>query len=116
MSDSNAMEFDMPDTLPQAMWLEDIGSFHMNVVEVDPEPRDRNEALIEGFEVTFEVLDGTARANGVCSQLGRSFRHTFKNPSGAVSEDINRFRLGERAALLSRRARPSWAKRERRST
>lgn len=76
-------EFDMPDNVEPGRGFVEKGQYHLIISKVDTAPTKTNGAIIEGFKVTFQVLNGTLQQNGICTQTGKSFDELFNYPSPA---------------------------------
>lgn len=79
-----AYTYDAPETLDNTGGNQPKtpGTYHMCVVDVDEEPTGKNNSLLDGFQVTLEILDGTAKdSDGVCTEKGKQLRMMFFNPS-----------------------------------
>lgn len=57
------------------------GKYHFAILEsrIHPEKRDKS-GVLDGFEVKFQVREGTTRANGVCTEIGKVFTEDFIFP------------------------------------
>jgi hypothetical protein len=95
-----AFTLDLPETIPSSSRVEEPGTYHVVVTEVEEEPRDKSGALLEGFKVHFEVLDGTTRVNNVCSQRGFTHEHMFFTPRPSDSEGSIKWNRAKQAAIL----------------
>ncbi len=93
-------EFELPETLPSSSRVQEPGFYHCVVTELDEEPRDRSNALMEGFKPTFEVLDGTARVNNVCTQRGFTHEQTLFSAKPGQSEGAIKWNKAKQAAFL----------------
>lgn len=93
-------EFDLPETLPSNNKVQEPGFYHCVVTEIDEQPRDKNNALMEGFKPTFEVLDGTARVNNVCTQRGFTHEQILFSPKPGQSEGGIKWSKAKQAAFL----------------
>jgi len=76
-----SFEFDAPETTESGRFLREAGTFHFAVTAVDEQPASRKGELLDGFRVEANVLDGTARANGHCSETDRVAEIMFFHPS-----------------------------------
>ncbi len=95
-----SFEFELPESLPTSNRVTEPGFYHCVVTEIDEQPRDRNDALIEGFKPTFEVLDGTVRANGVCTQRGCTYEQTLFSARPGQKEGAIKWNKAKQAAFL----------------
>jgi hypothetical protein len=93
------MTFDMPEKISSSNFLKEKGKYHVVVTAYDLEPRNKNNELIEGFTVDFEVLEGTVRHNNICTEVGKTYQHTFYNVAPNDSEKQKERKNAQRAAF-----------------
>jgi len=77
------MDFDAPSSAERGggNFIEEPGTYHVVVTDVNDEVMDSNNQLVEGFEVVVQVLDGTTRdKSGKCTQLDRTSKVRFRSP------------------------------------
>lgn len=55
------------------------GQYHVVVLDVAENPT-KGGKLIDGTDIEFQVLDGTVRANGRCSEVGKKVGELLFNP------------------------------------
>lgn len=79
----SAVDFDMPDTIEtggDANRLKKEGSFHFAIDNLDTEPVSEEGKALDGWRVSMQVLDGTVRENGVCTEKKKTIDILLFNP------------------------------------
>ena len=96
-----SMRFDLPPELPSSNYLEDPGTYHMVVTNVEEEPvSETSSKVINGFRVTFEVLEGTVRNAKGCTDIGKTLALIFWHPSPTDTENGRKWASAKQAAFL----------------
>lgn len=103
---SNDFEFEPPDELDNSggNYLKKAGRYHLNVLDFF-NGETYKKTVIDGFSVTLEVLDGDQKKNGVCTEKGKLYYHTFFNPNPGDTEDqVRRAKQAQAAFLIATNA------------
>ena len=73
------MEIDLPQNMEtESNFLNEVGTYHVAVLNVDESPTTRDGAPVDGFKVHFCVLDGTMVGQGK-----KEIELTFYNPKAS---------------------------------